>query len=185
MRALVLILTTLFSLCVWAGRPVTAPGKAPVASKNLCDGNIEGGDPSPWPWGLETTFPWKVIRGQWATDSCDRMFTFRPVTGKATRGSEPLKATQIIEITDHDSNGCKIATGIGYEANKVVRATMAKIGTREIYDLTLRAFGSGANGYRSGAVVLTVSPHGEWLKRKTFEMQKIGEHTNLFCYDKP
>lgn len=192
MRALVLILITIFSLGVAAKGP-TAPNKpAPSAvapTKNVCDGNIEGGDPNPWPWGAEAKFPWDSIRGTWASlDECDRVFSFKRKTVSVPLSIDPSKKSYIVNITEYNESCNVIATGVGYEAHNVVRATMVKKGSGDIYDLTVRRFAAvtGATpALRSPALVLTVSPHGEWLKRKSFEVQKISDHTRLFCYDMP
>lgn len=192
MRSFVLIFITFFALGLAAKAPKGPVKSTPATSaptKNVCDGNIEGGDPSPWPWGTETSFPWDTIRGTWGSlDECERIFSFKRKTVAVPTAADPTKKSYIVAISEYSPDCVVIATGVGYEAHNVVRATMVKRGSGDIYDLTVRRF-SGVTGasptIRSPALVLTVSPHGEWLKRKSFEMQKISEHTRLFCYDKP
>lgn len=185
MRALILIIITMFSLTIAAKGPKAPPTTA-LPSKMLCEANIEGGDPNPWPWGTEAKFPWDTIRGTWVSiDECDRVFSFKRRTVNVPMSIDPSKRSYIVNITEYNETCDVIATGVGYEVNNVVRATMVKKGSGDIFDLTVRRFSNAPGAVpasRSPVLVLTTAPHGEWMKRKSFEMQKISDHTRLFCY---
>lgn len=92
--------------------------------------------PVPWPWGLEQPFPWPDIQGIWKVVDADftSYFALKVVRVKAT-GERQLIVRQI------DADSCKVvATGVGYDLQRVVRAQMTSVQSGVAYRIALRAF---------------------------------------------
>lgn len=95
-----------------------------------------GGDSwVPWPFGFEVPFPWSDIQGTWRVQQGGYVtyFSFKVVREKTSKGRQ-----LVVRQMDSDQNCKFVATGVGYESEKIIRAQMSgKSGT---YRLTLRAF---------------------------------------------
>lgn len=93
-----------------------------------------GDDPIPWPWGMEMPFPWSFVQGVWLVEQSGfkAYFAFRIV--KSKEGLRQLEVRQV------DPQNCLLlAQGVGFEANRIVRAQMtARNGVS--YRVTLRSF---------------------------------------------
>jgi hypothetical protein len=92
--------------------------------------------PVPWPWGLEQPFPWSDIQGLWAVADSDyaTYFTFKVVREKQSTGKQ-------LQVKQIDPSTCTVvATGVGYELGRIVRAQMTSSQTGSIYRIAIRAF---------------------------------------------
>lgn len=195
MRYLVILLSVLLSLILTTPLHAADEPNAPTAGELMSNpqspANAIGGDPSPWPWGQEAAFPWAMIRGTWANNDpecADMAFVFRARYAKPNRRRRVQK---VVEIREYDSKQCSVvATGVGYELDRVVRATMVKT-SGESYELTIRAFSKTSSPYSTPisalatSVVMTIEPHGSFQKEKTLELKKIGDEPKMICYDVP
>jgi hypothetical protein len=96
---------------------------AAVASEATfrCDDVTILDHPVPWPWGLEQPFPWTDIKGLWRIENskdASPYFTFKVIKGKTADDRQ-------LAVREIDPDSCDvIATGVGYELNKIVRAQM-------------------------------------------------------------
>lgn len=93
-----------------------------VASSSYRPGGVAILDrPVPWPWGLEQPFPWTEIKGLWRIENTKELspyFTFKVMRSKSSDEKQ-------LVVREIDPSSCRvIATGVGYELNKIVRAQM-------------------------------------------------------------
>ncbi len=95
----------------------------PVSSGEQCeqDGNYFAGGDSfvPWPWGKEIAFPWNEMQGTWKvqTESLTVYFSFK-IVGTTNEIRQ-------LQVTEHENRTCRVvASGSGYESNKVLRALL-------------------------------------------------------------
>lgn len=105
--------------------------------------------PVPWPWGAEMPFPWTFVQGVWFAEQGDfkSYYVVRVVKQKSN-------VNQLL-ITQVDPVDCEtIATGVGYEQSRIVRAQMSLRSGGGAYRITLRSF--NARSIPSGKV--TVKP---------------------------
>lgn len=162
--------------------------KQPKASSSefICPGDkfIKGGDPQPWPWGLEDVFPWMSVDGVWAPieGKCDSLFSLK------VRTMEDGK--QVVQIHQIDPVLCRRqGIGVGAEKNRIVQAAMTNL-QGVSFDVTLRAFneqvlrpyGHSIPPFNQNVLVLTMYPKGDWQRRKSYELQKIAEVPQMICY---
>lgn len=100
------------------------------------DARPAGTDPViPWPWGAEMPFPWTFVQGVWLAeqDGAKSYFIFRVVKPKSGGLSQ-------LEVQEIDPVTCNVvATGVGYEQSRVVRAQMSMVKGGN-YRLALRSF---------------------------------------------
>lgn len=99
------------------------------ANASLCSHMAEptgggggGGDLTPWPSSIVRPFPWDDVQGLWKVedDKTGDVWFFALKRLRITPSCErPLQVRQI------DGSTCKVvATGVGFDHNKVVRAQM-------------------------------------------------------------
>lgn len=156
----------------------------------ICPGDkfIKGGDPNPWPFGLEDVFPWMSVDGVWAPieGKCDSLFSLK------VRTMEDGK--QVVQIHQIDPVQCRRqGIGVGAEKNRIVQAAMTNL-QGVSFDVTLRAFNEQVlHPYKHSSprsippmnqnvLVLTMYPKGDWQRRKSYELQKIAEVPQMICY---
>lgn len=180
MRLIYLILLVLAPLSL-----VHAEGASTSPSELICPGDkfIKGGDPSPWPWGLEDTFPWGTVDGVWAPieGKCDSLFSLK------VRTMEDGK--RVLQIHQIDPVMCRRqGLGVGAEKNRIVTASMSNL-QGVSFDVTLRAFNEQILSPlrvlgvpNQNVLVLTMYPQGDWQRRKSYELQKIAEVPQMICY---
>lgn len=107
-----------------------------VQAASFNDVQKNGGDSwVPWPWGLEAPFPWKDIQGTWRVedDNFVTYFSLKVVREKTSKGRQ-----LVVRQMDADGNCKIIATGVGYEAENIIRAQMT--GKSGPFRVSLRAF---------------------------------------------
>lgn len=150
----------------------------------ICPGDkfIKGGDPSPWPWGFEDRFPWEDVQGVWAPveGRCESLFSIK------VRLLED--GQRVLQIHQMDPVRCeRQGIGVGIERSQIITASMANLKGVN-YDLTLRAFDK--NKLQSFpwdvqpeiALVMTMSPRGDWESRKSYQLKKVAEVPQMICY---
>ncbi len=162
-------------------------GTLPVEKPNelICPGDkfIKGGDPNPWPWGLEDMFPWHSVDGVWAPieGKCDSLFSLKVRTMESGK--------KVVQIHQIDPVKCqRQGIGVGAEKNRIVQADMTNL-KGVSFDVTLRAFSEQIlapirlfSGPPPTVLVLTMYPKGDWQRRKSYELQKIAEVPQMICY---
>lgn len=186
-----LIILIILALLPNLGMAMPASGGASGANELICPGDkfIKGGDPNPWPWGLEDLFPWMSVDGVWAPieGKCDSLFSLK------VRTMEDGK--QVVQIHQIDPVLCRRqGIGVGAEKSRIVQAAMTNL-QGVSFDVTLRAFNEEVlNPYSfisptkrtspsgQNVLVLTMYPKGDWQRRKSYELQKISEVPQMICY---
>lgn len=138
----------------------------------------------PWPWGAEMPFPWSFVQGVWFArqGEFESYFVFRIVKQKS--GINQLEVKQV------DPINCEvIASGVGYEQNRVVRAQMSMLSGGGAYRVFLRAFNAKSvpNGkiqakpVNNQYVVLSVIPFDP-SKTVNIPMQLITNRLGFECH---
>lgn len=140
--------------------------------------------PVPWPWGSEMPFPWTIVQGVWFAkqNEFQSYYTFRIVKQKS--GLNQVEVKQVDPVT------CEvIATGVGFEENRVMRAQMSVRGGGGAYRLFLRAFSTkrvppgvkiDAKPVNDQYVVLSVIPF-DASKTVSIPMQLITNRLGFQC----
>lgn len=182
---LVLSLLLILPLSLQAADP--GPERPRTSADLICPGDkfIKGGDPYPWPWGLEDSFPWNSVQGVWAPieGKCESLFSFKIRTMEDGR--------QVLQIHQIDPVLCRRqGIGVGAESKRTVHAAMTNL-MGISFDVTLRAFSENSLVLKrplnmslppQNVVVLTMYPKGDWERRKSYELQKIAEVPQMICY---
>lgn len=168
-----------------------------LAQENLCPTSRQaihggaGGDSTPWPWGSEIRLPWTRVHGLWQSLSgdCRTLFLFK--VGKPNSRGE-----RIIKVVQYDPVACQvISSGVGYENNKVIYASM--VGKNGNFDLTVRAFAEtdinpaanhdqyttipNVGKSQEPVVVIHMYPKGQWEARIDYEVRKLQNTTEMVC----
>lgn len=153
-----------------------------------------GGDFTPFPWGSEVVVPLQSLIGVWAPTSveCSTYFLFQRKPSK-----EDLK---IMSIEQYDPETCEtVASGVGYEIDRVFRVVMASTKSDKFFNLTVRAFDSkDLNKSKSSAqpdlnprlnnqqlIVIHLYPNNEWNKRISYPLIRISPETEKICRPSP
>lgn len=139
-------------------------------------------NPVPWPWGAEMPFPWSFVQGVWMVEQGEFRSYFVIRVVKQDSGVNQLIVQQV------DPTDCEtIATGVGYEQNRIVRAVMSLGAGGGAYRITLRSFNARSiNGKVSAKpvnnqyVVLSIVP---WDVHKgvNIPMQLISNRISFQC----
>lgn len=151
------------------------------------------GDFTPFPWGLEVHLSKSHLDGIWASDSdhCGTYFSFK------TRSNSDINQ-RLVNIIQFNPNTCEIlATGIGYELDRVFHAAMISNNLNETkfqsYDLTIRAFNpkdikySNSGDYEIPSpnfkplVVMTMYPRQSWESQIHYPLGQVSKRTNFNC----
>lgn len=128
----------------------------------------------PYPWGMETPFPWKNVQGVWTTNigSMSTYYTFEVV------GQSYSKDKQLL-IKQYDLKTCDIvAVGVGVESeNKTIWAHMKPMFLPKPYRLGLRSFSADVlpkylPNVNGRVMVMSISSL-ESLKSNYYPMQKM------------
>jgi hypothetical protein len=180
MKKLILVLVVCshawISMGMGSGLPVQSADIEKIATPT---GNGTG-PILPWPWGYESPFPWTMVQGVWAVEynSFKSYFVFRVI--KKGYLSQ-LEVKQVDPVT------CEIlATGIGFEQERTVRAQMSgKNGS--IYRVALRSFSEKLISEQVGVkpvggqyVVISVIPF-DTSKTTVLPMQLISNRLSYRC----
>ncbi len=147
------LLVTLFC-CLQTGAYGNSPYGKPSAI--ALDAPILEGE-VPWPWGSELPFPWESIAGTWSAEN-EKFYTwFSFEVYPSQNGANPLiRVRQVDPLTRTE-----VASGIGFEDNKIVKAYM--VGKDSRYFISVRAYRTDTDhgpALTNSVTVLSISSAG-------------------------
>lgn len=164
-------------------------------SPDSCKSDFQptSGDFTPFPWGSEVHLSKNNLDGIWAPSSnqCGTYFSFK------TRSNNDLNQ-RLVNIIQFNPYTCEIlATGIGYELDRVFHAAMISNNLDQSkfqsFDLTLRAFNPKDIKYLppinydnpsprlKPLVVMTMYPRQSWESQAHYPLGQIAKRTSYYC----
>ncbi len=101
-----------------------------------CSTRVFGDRFIPWPWGKEIDIPWTEMQGTWRieSESHKSYFSFKVVDAE----HQEFRQLQVTELSARTCQ--KVSSGLGWEADNVVKAVLRTDGSPERQVFALRGF---------------------------------------------